>query len=127
MPEVAAEYGAMYNEWDEARMLALHTPKAREKGVSPRHFQWLRGQLGECGEPQFMWSLGKRGARFTYPCERGALEAQFTLDEDGKIVWSRSGAVGVPVPAALQVAEEAVLASSDVYFGPPVRLAASGT
>ncbi len=119
MPEVAAEFGALYNEWDEACMLALHTPKAREKGVSRRHFQWLRGQLGACGEPQFMWSTGRRGARFTYPCEHGALEAQFTLDEQGKLAWWRAGAVGIPAPEALQTAAEAVIASLPWHYPTP--------
>ena len=111
MPEVAAEYGAIYNEWDEARMDALHPPKAQEKESPRRHLQWLRGQLGACGEPQFMWSTGKRGARFTYPCEHGALEAQFTLDDEGKIMAVRSGAAGIPAPELLQTAAEAVMAS----------------
>ena len=56
-------------------------------------------------------SLEDRGARYTYPCEHGALEAAFVLDRSGKIVDSRSGAAGIPAPEALQSTAEAVVAS----------------
>lgn len=108
MPEVAAEYGALYNDWDEARFLALFAPEKAAKlsaspdpvGHSREQFTWLRGQLGACGEPVFMWSAGKRSARWSYPCERGALEAQFTLDAAGHIVTVRTGAAGIPTPSS---------------------------
>jgi hypothetical protein len=112
MPEVAAEFGEIFNEWDEQRLLALYTAEAQKEGVSPRHFEWLRGQLGACGAPEFMWASGKRGARFSYACERGALEADFLLDEYGKIRGVSSGAVGIPTPEPLHSAAVALLAST---------------
>lgn len=111
MPEVAAEYGAIYNDWDEARLLALYLPDAKIDANHRQHFAWLHEQLGECGAPEFMWSFGKRGARFSYPCERGALEAAFILDATGHIVTTRSGAAEVPASPALLAAANAVLAS----------------
>ncbi|MBK7825290.1 hypothetical protein [Nannocystis sp.] len=119
MPEVAAEYGALYNNWDEARFLALFTPEKAAKlsalpdpvGHSREHFTWLREQLGACGEPRFMWVADKRSARWSYPCERGALEAHFTLDAAGHIVRVRSGAAGIPTPPALLAAAKTLLAS----------------
>ena len=135
MPEVAAEYGAIYNEWDEARMDALHPPKAQEKESPRRHLQWLRGQLGACGEPQFMyptprpfkhnldlfaatrlgkcqlvrpWVVGPYGALFHAQCEHGdAAVLRLGVHEDGTI------------------SKAELLRSSDVYFGPPVSLPAS--
>jgi hypothetical protein len=119
MPEVAAEYGAIYNDWDEARYAALHQPETVAKWAkradpyagTRRHFAWLNEQLGECGAPEFMWSSGKRSARFSYPCEHGALEAHFTLDAAGHIVSLRSAAAGIPTPPALLAAADALLAS----------------
>jgi hypothetical protein len=111
MPEVAATYGALFNEGDEARLLALFTAERRAGGLSWKSHVWLREQLGACGEPEFMWSFSNRGARFSYPCERGALEAAFVLDEAGKIVDMDMGAVGVPVAESLSSAAAAVLAS----------------
>ena len=111
MPEVAAQFGEIVNDWDEERMLALFSAERRTRGSSAATFTWLHAQLGECGAPEFMWSFANRGARFSYPCERGALEAGFMLDEAGKIVDVDGGAAGIPAPEALQSAAEAVLAS----------------
>lgn len=119
MPEVAAEYAAIYNDWDESRFAALHQPELVAKWAerddphagTRRHFAWLHEQIGECGAPEFMWSYGKRGARWRYPCERGALEAQFTLDAAGHIVTLRSAAAGIPASPELLAAANAVLAS----------------
>jgi hypothetical protein len=112
MPEVAAEFGAIYNDWDDARLLALFAPEARVSATGfRRRFDWIRDKLGECGAPAFMWSHGRRTARFSYPCERGALEASFTLDAAGKVKTLLSGAAGVETPPDLLAAAETVLAS----------------
>lgn len=112
MPEVAAEYGAVYNAWDEARLRALYPADARlNPEVTREHLAWLHARLGECGAPEFMWSFGKRAARFTHACERGALESSLVLDEAGHIVSARSGAAGIPTPPELLAAANAVLAS----------------
>jgi hypothetical protein len=111
MPEVAAEYGALFNADDEAGMLALFAPARRATGTTPEHLAWLRAQLGECEAPQFMWSFSKRGARFSYPCERGALEVAFILDAAGHITDVSAAAAGIPAPEEVQSAAGAVLAS----------------
>lgn len=112
MPEVAAEYGVAFNTDDVPRMLALYArPEQADVAGVQRHLDWLRGKLGQCGAPEFMWSHGKRTARFSYPCELGALEVSFTLDVDGKLVKSRSSAAGVAPEPELVAAAEAVLAS----------------
>lgn len=111
MPEIAAEYGAIYNDWDEARLRALYVPGAKSPDHTREHFAWLHEQIGTCGAPEFMWSFGKRAARFSYPCERGALEASIVLDETGHIVSLRSAAAGIPAPPALLAAADALLAS----------------
>jgi len=112
MPKVAAEYVALYNEWDKARLLALFPADQPANAKRTRkHFAWLHEQLGACGEPQLMWSTDKRGARWTHACERGALETWFRLDEAGQIVDLSVGAAGVQPPPAVQAAAEAVLAS----------------
>ncbi len=112
MPEVAAEYGAVYNDWDETRLRALYPADAKlDPEPTRERLAWMRAQLGACGSPEFMWSYGKRSARFTYACERGALEAAITLDEAGHIVSVRSGAAGIPTPPELLAAAEVLLAS----------------
>lgn len=111
MPEVAAQFGEIVNDWDEERMLALFSAERRTRGSSAATFTWLHAQLGECGAPEFMWSFANRGARFSYPCERGALEASIILDETGHIVSLRSAAAGIPAPPALLAAADALLAS----------------
>jgi hypothetical protein len=112
MPEVAAAYGIAFNTNDVPRMLTLFArpENADDEGVQ-RHLDWLRDKLGQCGAPVFMWSQGKRTARFSYPCELGALEVSFMLDEFGKIAKIRSSAAGVPPEPELVAAAEAVLAS----------------
>lgn len=111
MPEVAAEFGEIHNDWDQARLFAMTTPEGQAESNPPHYFRWLREQLGTCGAPTFMWANGKRGARFSYPCERGALEAEFMLDEFGKIVHMMASAADIPAPEALHSAAVAVLAS----------------
>lgn len=112
MPEVAAEYGAAFNTGDVPRMLALYATRTRADVEGVRtHLEWLRARLGDCGEPAFLWSHGKRSARFSYPCELGALEVSFTLDAYGRILTSRSAAAGVAPEPELVAAAEAVLAS----------------
>lgn len=112
MPEVAAEYGAIYEDWDEARLRALYPPGAKIGPATTRkHLAWLREQLGECGAPEFMWSFAKRAARWRYPCERGAHEASIVLDATGHIVSLRSAAAGIPAPPELLAAADALLAS----------------
>ena len=112
MPEVAAEYAALYNDWDEARYLALF-PEGKAWSIrgAREHFAWLHDQLGACGEPTLMWTTDKRGARWTHACERGALETWFRLDETGHVVELSAGASAVPPPPALLAAAEVVLAS----------------
>ena len=113
MPEVAAAYGEIFNDeaFDEERLLALFAAARRGEGLPVTSHAWLQAKLGACGQPEFMWSFGNRGARFSYPCERGALEAAFVLDEAGEIVDMDVGAAGVPAAASLNHAAEAVLAS----------------
>ncbi len=109
MPEVAAEFVAVYNDWDEPRFAALFATRRAVK--LQEHFTWLHTQLGACGEPRFMFSTSDRGARFTHACERGALETWFKLDAAGKIVEMSSGAADLPPPPEIQAAASAVIAS----------------
>jgi hypothetical protein len=111
MPEVAAEFGEIHNEWDRARLFALMTPEAQAESNPPGYFAWLHHQLGDCGAPTFLWPTSKRGARFEYPCERGALQAEFRLDEAGQILHMQASAAGIPTPPALHDAAVVVLAS----------------
>jgi hypothetical protein len=101
-PGVAAEYAATYNDWDEARLLALFPADKPPRIAGTRnHFAWLHEQLGECGGPQLMWTTGPRGARWTHACERDALETWFDLDERGQITELSVGATGVEPPPEL--------------------------
>lgn len=111
MPEVAAAFGEIHNEWDRSRLFALMTPEAQAESNPPGYFAWLHTQLGDCGAPALLWPIRKRGARFEYPCERGALQAEFWLDEFGRIVHMQASAADIPTPPALHDAAVAVLAS----------------
>lgn len=113
MPEVAAEFGEIYETWDGERLLALFVPSVHANLPRMReHLTWLHDRLGECGAPQLMWVFGKRSARFSSPCERGALEVAITLDAAGKIRTLRSSATGIPTPEPLHSAAVALLAST---------------
>lgn len=111
MPRLASEYGASINAADAGRMLPYYAPGPRTERVSGHHARWLHGRLGACGAPQLMWTDTERGARFTYPCERGSLEAHFIVDERGQISRLRSGAHGIATPTLLRNAVLALTAS----------------
>lgn len=109
---VAAEFVAVYNDWDAPRAAALFAADSSKRASKlQKHFAWLEDQLGACGEPQYMYSTSNRGARYTYACERGSLETWLKLDKAGKILKMSSGATGVAAPPDLQEAARAVVAS----------------
>jgi len=109
---VAAEFVAVYNAWDASRAAAMFAsdPSKRASKLQ-KHFTWLEDQLGACGEPQYMYSTSNRGARYTFACERGSLEAWIKLDKAGKIFKMSSGATGVAAPPDLQEAASSVVAA----------------
>ena len=109
---VAAEFVAVYNDWDAPRAAAIFaTDSSKRASKLQKHFAWLEDQLGACGAPQYMYSTSNRGARYTFACERGSLEAWIKLDKAGKIFKMSSGATGVAAPPDLQEAASAVVAS----------------
>ena len=112
MPEVAAELIAIYNAGDHDRLVTLFAPASAANAKRTRkHLPWIRERLGACEAPEFMWSHGKRRARWSAACERGALELDISLDAAGQVVALTSGAAGVAMPPELHAAAEAVLAS----------------
>jgi hypothetical protein len=112
MPEVAAEFVAIYNTQDHDRLAPLFAAdKSLNVTRTGQHLPWIHEHLGECGAPEMMWAHAKRSARWSAPCEHGALEVDIALDEAGKIVSLVSGAAGVEPPPELLAAAEAVLAS----------------
>lgn len=119
MPEVAARFVQVFNDHDAAGMQALTGAARRAEGVTADEVAWLSAQLGACGAPAFMWSFRHRGARFTSPCERGALEVALELDAGGEVVEVEAGAAGVSAPARLTDAAVAVLASLPDHAATP--------
>lgn len=111
MLEYAEAYGALYEDAHDTRLLALYAAGPQTERVSAGHLKWLRAQLGPCESPQLMWSTDPQDFRFRYPCERGALEAHFILDERGEISKLRSGAADIETPERVHSAVIAVLAS----------------
>lgn len=111
MLEYADAYGAMYERADDTRLLVLYAPGPKTERVSAENVEWLRAQLGPCESPQLMWSTSPQDFRFRYPCERGALEAHFILDDHGEISKLRSGAADIATPEHMHSAAIAVLAS----------------
>ena len=112
MPEVAAEFVTLYNAEDHDRLVTLFAPESAANAKRTRkHLPWIHERLGACGTPEFMWSHGKRRARWSAACERGALELDISLDAAGQVVALTSGAAGVAMPPELHAAAEAVLAS----------------
>lgn len=109
-PDVPSEYGALYNDFDAGRLAALFPAnKPPKTALHQQNFADLRRQLGTCGAPEYMWS--RAGAtRWTYPCERGNLEASYALDADGHILSARTWAAGVPASEAMENAARSVLA-----------------
>lgn len=109
---VAAEFVAVYNDWDAPRAAALFAgDSAKRASKLQKHFAWLEDQLGACGAPQYMYSTSNRGARYNFACERGSLETWIKLDKAGKIFKMSSGATGVAAPPDLQEAASDVVAS----------------
>ncbi len=109
---VAAEFVAVYNTWDATRAAALFASNPSKRATKlQKHFAWLEDQLGVCGAPQYMYSTSNRGARYTFACERGSLEAWIKLDKAGKIFKMSSGATAVAAPPDLQEAASTVVAS----------------
>lgn len=111
MLEYAELYGALYENADDTRLLALYAPGPKTEHMPAGHLEWLRAQLGRCESPQLMWTTGPQDFRYRFPCERGALEAHFTLDERGEISKLRTGAADIATPEHMHTAMIAVLAS----------------
>lgn len=110
-PDVPSEYGALINDFDATRLAALFpASKPPKTAVHEQNFAEMRRQLGTCGAPEYMWSRAGM-TRWTYPCERGNLEASYALDADGKITSVRTYAAGVPASESMENAARSVLAS----------------
>jgi hypothetical protein len=113
-PDVPSEYGALYNNFDAARLAALF-PAHRQPDLAlhQKNFASLQQQLGACGAPEFMWTRetpAGKATRWSYPCERGNLEASFALDPAGRILKMRTLAAGVPASDAMNAAARSLLA-----------------
>lgn len=106
----AAEFVAVYNDWDEGRFLALFARSGPALTRFREHFAWLHDRLGDCGAPTLLWATGSNSTRWTHACERGALETWFELDADGKVLETASGAADEP-PAEIREAATSVIAS----------------
>lgn len=94
---------ALYRRWDDARHDARFA--AGDADRLARRLAWFKDQLGECapGEPLFRRSdlLG----RYLYTCERGQLEAEFTLDAtSSKVRKLYTGARDLQPPAPVLTA-----------------------
>lgn len=111
LPRIAAEYVAVYNDWDGERLKGLYGKKKPNLDKEQARLGWLRETLGACGEPQLMWKLDLTYGRFNTPCERGSFEFWMRLDGKGRLKGALNGAVGVATPAPLAAAVDEVLAA----------------
>lgn len=120
-PDAPREYGELYNRFDAARLTALFPAhKQPDVALHQQNFAALRDQLGECAGPQFMWTRetpAGKATRWSYPCERGNLEASFALDADGRILKMRTLAAGVPATDAMDSAARSLLAELPLAEG----------
>lgn len=97
LPRTAAEFVALYNDWDAERMAALYK-KAPDLAKEQAKLGWLHDRLGDCGPPELMWQYKLTRGRFAAPCERGELQISMRLDRKGRLVGTLNGAVGVVTP-----------------------------
>src|SRR4051812_29995257 len=73
LPRTAAEFVAVYNDWDAERMAALYA-KTPDLTDEQAELAWLHARLGDCGPPQLMWQYKLTRGRFAAACERGELQ-----------------------------------------------------
>lgn len=108
------EFGALYSEWDVHRFESMFA-KAPPPHVMEERIDWFRDRLGACGPGAVMNVRDELRARFSYDCEGGRLEAEFTLDEKTRLLAGVAmGARGIdPVDAAIDAADEALLLTSE--------------
>lgn len=109
LPRTAAEFVAVYNDWDGDRLAALYN-KSPDLVKEQAKLAWLHDRLGDCGAPELMWQLKLKRARFAAQCERGELEFFMRLDGKGRLVETLNGAVGVETPAPVAKALRDVVA-----------------
>ena len=109
--QVARDFHALYGRWEDGRYEALFARPSPERAARiEERVEWFRQRLGECGEGAPLSVTDAENARFVYTCERGALEAGFTLDPESlRITGMAIGARGVePEPAVLAAARNVV-------------------
>lgn len=97
LPRTAAEYVALYNDWDGEKMAALHA-KTPDLAEIQAELAWLHERLGDCGAPELMWKYKQTRGRFAAACERGELQISMRLDRKGRLVGTLNGGVGIELP-----------------------------
>lgn len=104
------EFGALYSAWDVRRFESIFA-KAPPSHVMEERIDWFHDRLGTCGPGVVMNVRDELRARFSYECEGGRLEAEFTLDEKTRLLTGVAmGARGIdPIDAAIDAADEALL------------------
>lgn len=110
LPRTAAEYVAVYNDWDADRLSALYR-KVPDVAKEQAELAWLHDRLGDCGEPELMWQYKQKRGRFAAKCERGELQISMRLDSKGRLVGTLNGAVGVETPEPVAKAMHDVVAA----------------
>jgi hypothetical protein len=109
--QVARDFQALYTEWSDPRFEGLFARPSPETGAKlAERVEWFRQRLGECQPGQPASVADAEHARFIYTCERGQLEATFTLDArtlkiDGVAIGARDTE---PEPAVLAAAQGVV-------------------
>lgn len=79
--KVAQDFHALYGHWDQANYEALFAaPSPEQKNQLEERIEWFRNHLGDCGTGKPLTITDAESARFVYECEKGQLEAGFSLD-----------------------------------------------
>lgn len=110
LPRTAAEYVALYNDWDGEKMAALHA-KTPDLAEIQSELAWLHERLGDCGAPELMWQYKLTRGRFAAPCERGELQISMRLDRKGRMIGTLNGGVGIELPVRVGEAMREVVAA----------------
>lgn len=99
---------ALYQHWDEQAFAELMHDGASDAELDET-LEWFHERLGECAAPEVLSISDAGSVRWVYPCAEGELEAQFGLDDDGKVRKLMLGAHRIDPPPDVREAAEAVL------------------
>jgi hypothetical protein len=103
------DLAALYRRWNSDGFAELMREGADATALEET-LEWFHERLGECGAPEILSVSDEGSIRWVFACAGGELEAEFDIDDDGRVHRLKMGAHRIDPPPEVRAAAEAVLA-----------------